>query len=56
MATNSIYNSIRVTDRRYARSLVKVLEDTSKIKDRPIKYSRPVHKMTKEEIEKVFRD
>lgn len=56
MATNSIYNSIKVTDRNFARSLVKVLEESSKTSPREVKYTRPVRKMTKEDIKKVFGD
>lgn len=54
MSTNSIYNSIKVTDKNFCKSLVKALEETSAIKPKPVEFSRPVRKMTKEEIEKVF--
>lgn len=56
MATNSIYNSIKVPDERFCKSLVKALEDTSKAKSKHVEFSRPVRKLTKDEIKKVFAD
>lgn len=56
MSTNSIYNSIKVTDKNFCRTLVNALEETSKVKGKPVTFSRPVKKMSKEEIEKVFKE
>lgn len=56
MATNSIYNSIKVTDKNFCRSLINALEETSTKMNNAANYSKPVRKMSKEDIEKVFKD
>lgn len=56
MATNSIYNSIKVTDKNFCRSLINALEKTSTETNNAANYSKPVRKLSKEDIEKVFKD
>lgn len=53
MSTNSIYNNIKVTDKNFCRSLVNALENAP-IKENHVNFSRPVHKMNKQEIAKAF--
>ena len=55
MATNSIYNSIKVKDKATCQKLVRALETTSRESGKDVTFSRPVDKMTKDEIRKVFK-
>ena len=54
MATGSIYNNIKVSNKKFCRSLVNALEDSKENNGKPVVMTKPVHKMSKEQIEKVF--
>lgn len=53
MATNSIFNNIKVTDQKFCETLVNAIESKPK-KCKPIEYSRGVSKMDAETIKKVL--
>ena len=54
MATGSIYNNIKVTNKKFCHSLVKALEDSSENNGKSVTMTKSVSKMNKEQIEKVF--
>ncbi len=54
MATSSIYNNIKVTDKKFCRSLVNALEDSKANNGKTVVMSRPIKKMDKEQMEKIF--
>lgn len=53
MATNSIFNNIKVTDKHFCRTLVNAIESKPK-ECKPIEYSKGIRKMDRETIKKVF--
>lgn len=54
MATSSIYNNIKVTNKKFCRSLVNALEDSKENNGKNVAMSKPVKKINKEQIEKIF--
>lgn len=56
MATGSIYNNIKVTNKKFCHSLVKALEDSSENNGKSVVISKPVSKINKEQIEKIFEE
>lgn len=54
MATGSIYNNIKVTDKKFCRSLVNALEDSKEDNGKTVVMSRPAKKISREQMEKIF--
>lgn len=54
MATSSIYNNIKVTDKKFCRSLVNALESSEEDNGKKVVMSRPAKKMNREQMEKIF--
>ncbi len=54
MATSSIYNNIKVTNKRFCKSLINALEDSRENNGKVVTMSRPTKKINKEQIEKIF--
>lgn len=54
MATGSIYNNIKITNKKFCRSLVNALEDSKENNGKTVAITKSVNKMSKEQIEKVF--
>lgn len=54
MATSSIYNNIKVTNKRFCKSLINALEDSRENNGKVVVMSRPTKKINKEQIEKIF--
>ena len=54
MATSSIYSNIRVTNKKFCRSLVKAMEDSKENNGKTVVISKPVEKLSREQIEKIF--
>lgn len=53
MATNSIYNNIKVTDKEFCRTLVNAIV-SEPINKKPVKLSKGVTKMDAKTIRKMF--
>lgn len=54
MATSSIFNNIKVTDRRFCKSLVKALEDAKEVRCKEVIFSKSVKELNKEQIIHIF--
>lgn len=54
MATNSIYNNIKVTDKAFCRSLINALERSHETQSKQVTYSKKVSELDKSQIEKIF--
>ena len=54
MATGSIYNNIKVTNKKFCRSLINALEDSKENNGKKVTISKPVEKINKEQMEKIF--
>ena len=54
MATSSIYNNIKVTNKKFCKSLVKAMEESKENNGKNVVFSRPVEKLSKEQSEKIF--
>ena len=54
MATSSIYNNIKVTNKRFCKSLINALEDSRENNGKVVTMSRPTKKINKEQIETFF--
>lgn len=54
MATSSIFNNIKVTDKKFCHSLINAMEDSKENNGKKVVMSKPVEKLNKEQIEKIF--
>lgn len=54
MATSSLFTEVKAKDKKSVRRLVRALEQSKASKSEAVQMSRPVHKLTKEQIEKIF--
>ena len=54
MATSSIYNNIKVTNKKFCRSLVNALEDSKENNGKNVVMTRPAKKINREQMEKIF--
>lgn len=54
MATSSIYNNIKITSKKFCYSIVNAMEDSQREKGKIVKMSKPVEKLSKDQIEKIF--
>lgn len=56
MATNSIYNTIKVTDKKFCKSLVSSLENARGSKGKKVEYSKGVSVLSASQIKAMFGD
>lgn len=54
MATSSIYNNIKVTNKRFCGSLINALEDSKENNGKTVVLSKPAKRINKEQMEKIF--
>ncbi len=54
MATSSIFNNVKITDRKFCRSLIRAMEDSKKHNGKEVTLSRKVEELNVEQIEKIF--
>lgn len=54
MATSSIFNNIKVTDKRFCKSLVKALEDAKEVRCKEVVFSKSVKELNADQIISVF--
>ena len=54
MATSSIFNNIKVTDKRLCKSLVKALEDAKEVRCKEVVFSKSVKELNADQIISVF--
>lgn len=57
MATSSIYNELRIKDKRSCENLLRTLESSKSAKVKPVVMSKKVHTVrTAEDFVKIFGD
>jgi len=54
MSTGSIFNNIKVTDRKFCRSLIKSMEESKSYPEKKVIMSKSVEDLDKEKILKLF--
>ena len=54
MSTGSIFNSIKVKDRNFCRSLIKSMEESKSYPEKKVVMSKAVEDLDKEKIKKLF--
>ncbi len=54
MATSSIFNNVKIKDRKFCRSLIRAMEDSKKHNGKKVTLSRKVEELNVEQIEKIF--
>lgn len=56
MATSSIFNNVKITDRKFCQSLIKAMEDSKEHNGKEVIFSRKVEDLNAEQIAKIFGD
>lgn len=54
MATSSIYNNIKVTDRNFCKSLASALENSQENKGKTVTYSKEVKRLNQDQVKALF--
>ena len=54
MATSSIFNNIKVKDKRFCKSLVKALEDAKEVRCKEVIFSKSVKALNEDQIINIF--
>lgn len=54
MATSSIFSNIKVTDKRFCKSLVKVLEDARETTSKEVVFSKSFKELNAKQLIDVF--
>ena len=54
MSTNSLFNNIKVKDKKFCRALVDAMETSKASKEKEVVFSRKVENLDSEKIKTIF--